>query len=223
MWYINIGDDMIEILLYISNCLIIFAFIGYFFLILFYQNKKITNSDGFNVTKDILHEYDSINIVENKSIFTIYNLKRKVIKIASKCYYGNGLSYIAIPLMEAGISANDNKHNKYLDLFRKLIGNLKCLYILSIIAIIVNSVTYNIVDARIGLFIVTIFSIISYMLINIKSNAVLWIAKNIKKIKVNDDQLIIRFLNNIVLFDKLIFLGELIMIIRFVAILLKFN
>ena len=52
------------------------------------NNKKITDNDGFNVTKDILSEYDSINIIENKSIFTVYNLKRKVIKIASKRYYG---------------------------------------------------------------------------------------------------------------------------------------
>lgn len=214
---------MVEILLYISNLFIIFGFMGYILLILLNYNKKITNNDGFNITKDILHEYDSINIIENKSLFTIYNLKRRIIKIASKCYYGNGLSQIGIPLMEAGISAIDDRHNKSLNFFRKLISNLKCLYILPIVAIIINGVTYNIGDARIGLFLVVIFSIISYMLIDIKSNAVLWIVKNIKKVKVTSNQIIIRFLNNIVLFDKLIFLGELIMIIRFIAILLQMN
>ena len=214
---------MINILMYIANGLIIISFIGYFLLILMSRNKKITDSDGFNVTKDILNEFDSINIIENKSLFTIYNIKRKVIKIASKCYYGNSVSDIGIPLMKAGISAIDNNNNKYINIFRNIISNLKYLYILPIIAIGVNSITYNIGDARIGVVLLAIFSIISYMLIDIKSNASLWIASNIRKIKNIDVSKIMRFINNIILFDKLIFWGELIMIIRFAAILINFN
>lgn len=214
---------MVNILMYIANCFIIFGFVGYFIMILVNKRKKITNSDGFNITKDILHEYDSINIVENTGIFTIYNIKRKVIKIASKCYYGNGISDVGIPLMEAGISAIDNKKNKYINIFRKIISNLKYLYILQIIAIGINSITYNIGDARIGIILLIIFSIISYMLIDIKSNASLWIASNIRKIKNIDVSKIMKFINNIILFDKLIFLGELIMIIRFAAILMNFR
>ena len=92
------------VLFYVPNCLIIVAFLVYIIQVLIGRTQKITNSDGFNVTKDMLNEYDSINIIENKSYFTIYNIKRKVIKIASKYYYGNSISSIAIPLMEAGIS-----------------------------------------------------------------------------------------------------------------------
>lgn len=213
---------MVNILMYIANCFIIFGFVGYFIMILVNKRKKITNSDGFNITKDILHEYDSINIVENTGIFTIYNIKRKVIKIATKCYYGNSISDIGVSLMEAGISAIDDNKNKYINTFRKIISNLKYLYILPIIAIGINSITYNIGDARIGIILLIIFSIISYMLIDIKSNASLWIASNIRKIKNVDSNKIMRFINNIVLFDKLIFLGELIMIIRFVYILIYF-
>ena len=214
---------MVNILMYIANCFIIFGFVGYFIMILVNRGKKVTKSDGFNITKDILHEYDSINIIENTGLFTVYNIKRKVIKIASKCYYGNSISDICIPLMEAGISAIDNNNNKYINVFRKTINNLKYLYILPIITIGINGITYNIGDARIGIVFLAIFSIISYMLIDIKSNALLWITKSIHKIKNIDSNKIMRFINNIILFDKLIFFGELIMIIRFVAILINFG
>lgn len=212
---------MIEILLYIANCFVMGGYIYYILFVLFNYNKSITNSNGFNIIKDILHEYDSINIIENKSIFTIYNIKRGVIKIASKCYYGSSVSAIGIPLMEAGISAIDDKHNKYINLFRKIISNLKYLYILPIVASIVNGLTFNIGDAKIAIVLLIVFSIISYILIDIKSNAALWIVQNIKKVKKIESKEIIRFINNIVLCDKLIFLGELMMIIRLVAILLK--
>ena len=214
---------IVQILLYIANGLIVLGFLGYIIMIFVNRKTIIDGKDGFNITKDILEEYDSINIIENKSVFTIYNIKRKVIKIASRCYYGNSVSDIAIPLMESGISGVDNKQNKYLNLFRKIISNLKYLYVLPIISIILNSITYNLGDARIGLFIVAIFSIISYMLIDIKTNAYLWLEENIKKIKnINYDK-VLNFINKIIIFDKLIFFGELIMIIRFVAILLEIN
>ena len=211
---------MIEILLYLSNSLIIFSFLAYFILFLINKRKKVTNSDGFNITKDILHDYDRINIIESTNYFTIYNIKRKVIKIASKCYYGNSVSDISIPLIESGISAVHNNKNRYINFFSKIIPNLKCLYILPIISIGINSVTYNIGDARIGIVIVGIFSIINYILIDIKNEALIWITNNIKKVKDLDKEKVINCIDNVILLDKIIFIAELIMIIRFVAILL---
>ena len=211
---------MINYLMYISNILIVLGFILYFILIIS-SNKKIIKSDGFNMTKDILNEYNSINIIENKSILTVYNIRRKVIKIASRCYYGNRISDIGIPLMEAGISIVDNKKNKFISFVSKLRPNLKFLYILPIMAVIFNSVA-SVGDAKLGLVITFIFIIISYMLINIKMEAVNLIGDKInKKINKDDSILIINFLNKVILFDKLIFIGELIMIIRFVAMLLN--
>lgn len=210
---------MLMILMYIANSLIIIAFLWYLLLILI-NNKKVTDSNGFNITKDILSEYDSINIIENKSIFTIYNLKRKVIKIASKCYYGNTLSDVAIPLMESGISASGSK---YLNYFSKVINNLKYLYVLPIIAIIINSVGYNLGDARIGIPIVTLCAFVSYALIDIKNSAYRWLEMHLhKKLKI-DKERVLKYINTIIMCDKLIFFGELIMIIRFVAIILGIN
>ena len=211
---------MLMILMYIANGLIIFAFLWYLLLVIFNSNNKFTESDGFNVTKDILSEYDSINIIENKSIFTVYNLKRKVIKIASKRYYGNSLSDIAIPLMEAGVSANNSK---YLDMLSKILSNLKKLYILPIIIIIVNSVTYSLGDARIAIPLVAICALASYIIIDIKNCAYIWLDKHINnKLKINKEKTL-KFINKIIMIDKLIFFGELLMIIRFVAIILEIN
>ena len=205
--------------MYSSNLLIVLGFLGYF-IIIFINNKYSNKIDGFNATKDILNEYNQINIIENKSIFTIYNLKRKVIKISSKCYYGNSVSSVSIPLIEAGISASNNK---YLNIFSKIINNLKYLYILPIIAILINSITFNIGDARIGLFLLTFFSIITYMLVDIKDFSYIWLCNNIKKIKNIDKDKVLNFISKIVLFDKLIFFGELIMIARFILILFQIN
>ena len=211
---------MINYLIYISNGLIIIGFFLYLLLILC-SNKRITNSDGFNVTKDILNEYNSINIIENKSIITVYNIRRKVIKIASKCYYGNKVSDIGVPLMEAGISIVDDKKNNFISFVSKLRPNLKFLYILPIIAVIFNSVA-SIGDAKLGLVITCIFTIISYMLINVKMEAVNLICDKLNKvIDKNDSIFVIKFLNRIMLCAKLIFIGDLVMVIRFVAMLLR--
>lgn len=210
---------MLMILMYIANILIILAFLWYLLLV-FTNNSKFTESDGFNVTKDILSEYDSINIIENKSIFTVYNLKRKVIKIASKRYYGNTLSDISLPLLEAGISATNNK---YLGILSKILSNLKKLYVLPIIMVIVGSGTYNLGDARIAMPLVIICALASYIMIDIKNEAYLWLDKHInKKLKI-DKVSVLKYINKIIMIDKLIFFGELIMIIRFVAIILGIN
>ena len=216
---------MINFLLYLSSGMILVSFIGYFIMI-FLGNKRVTDSDGFNITKDILSEYDTINIIESKSYFTIYNIQRKIIKLSTNCYYGNNISSISLSLIEAGISMVDNNKNKYISLFKSIISNLKILYIFPLISILINYSTYSISDAKVSLIFVILFSIINYILIDIKSYAHLWINNNIKK--VNDIGLeninkILNFINRLMLIDKVIFSGQLIMIFRFILILLNFN
>ena len=116
---------MIEILKYISSGLIIISFICYLLNILINKSKKISDDDGFNITKDIIQEYDMINIIENTGIISYYNLRRGVIKLSSKSYYGSDLSHICIGLMEAGVSVIDKKGNKFINIFKKIVSNLK--------------------------------------------------------------------------------------------------
>ena len=215
---------MVEILLYISSGLIIFGYIIYLFLILIGRNKIVSDSDGFDVTKDIISEYDSINIIENNGYFTVYNIKRKVIKLATKCYYGKDISSVSLSLIEAGISVVDNKKNKYIEFFRIIFNNLKLLYIFPVLALFINNSSFNVSDAKISVFILVIFAFISYVLIDIKSDGIYWVSNNLKKIKnvnkVNRDK-IISFMNRLMLFDKFIYLGELVMVIRLVLIMLE--
>lgn len=216
---------MINILLYLSTGLILVGFIGYILLIML-GDKKVADSDGFNITKDIISKYNTINIIESKNYFTMYNIKRKVIKLSSKCYYGNDISSISVALIEAGISVIDSDKNKYIDLFRNIFSNLKILYIFPIIAIFINHATYNISDAKVSMLFIIIFSVITYMFIDIKNQAYSWINDNIEKIKeINKDNRIkiFNFISKLIFVDKIIFFGELVMIIRMVAILLEIN
>lgn len=211
-----------EYLLYVSNGLIILSFALYILLILLNSKKKFIN-DGFSITKDILDEFDAINIIENTGMFTVYNIQRKVIKIASRRYYGKSISDASIPLIEAGISVVDNKRNKFINFFRKIIPNLKLLYIFPFIAIGINSITYGTSDAKIGILVLALCVFISYVMIDIKSAAKYWLNKNVSKISYVDKNginSINNFIDRVILFDKLIFIGELLMIIRFVYIIL---
>lgn len=217
---------MIEILKYISSGLIIISLICYLLNILINKSKKISDDDGFNIAKDIIQEYDMINIIENTGIISYYNLRRGVIKLSSKSYYGSDLSHISIGLMEAGVSVIDKKGNKFINIFKNIVSNLKILYIFPIITVIVNFITYTKGDAKIGLILVIISTLVIYMINSILINANDWVCNNIKKVKSVDNDgkdKIISYLNNIVNLNKIIFLGELISIITMVAIFIDFK
>ena len=135
-----------------SSGLIILGYVVYLLLILIGRGKIVSDSDGFDVTKDIISEYNSINIIENSGYFTIYNIKRRVIKLASKCYYGKDLSSISLSLNEAGVSVIDNKKNKYIDILRLVFNNIKLLYVFPLVALVINNSSFNVSDAKISIF-----------------------------------------------------------------------
>lgn len=226
MLYLEWVMNMINILLYISTGMIVCAYIGYILMIMIGRNKIVSKSDGFDVTKDIISQYNSINVIESSGYFTIYNIKRKVIKLATKCYYGKDVSSISLSLMEAGISVVDKNKNRYINIFRNIIPNLKWVYILPIISVFINNSSFNISDAKVSVVIIAIFTFIIYTFIDIKGNACYWVSNNIKRIKdigKDSSEKIISFMNKLILIDKFIFFGELIMIIRFVLIMLEIN
>ena len=214
---------MLHIIKYISSGLIIISFISYFILIIINKKNSISKSSGFDVSKDIISEYNSINIIESKGYFSIYNIKRGVIKLSSKCYYGKDISSITLSLIEAGISILDDRKNKYINFFGKIVQNLKILYILPLFALILNCIFYTVTDAWIGIVLLSIFCFIVFILIDIKTNIYNWLCDDLVKIKdisKNNQLKILDFVNIIIWLDKLIFVGETIMIIRFIMILL---
>lgn len=215
---------MIEMLLYVSMGFVIFGFLLYFILILVGRTKIVSKCDGFDVTKDIISEYNMINVIESKSYFTIYNIKRKVIKLSSNCYYGKDLSSISLSLMEAGVSIVDNKKNKYIDFIRILFSNLKMLYVFSIVSLFISNSSFNVNDAKVSMFFLLVFAFISYVLLDIRGEASYFVSENLSKIKdISKDNRdnIISFMNKLLFCDKVIYFGELIMIIRLVLIMFE--
>ena len=216
---------MSEIFLYVSTGLILFAYVLYFLIILYGNTKKINGVSGFDVVKDIISEYNSINVIESKNYFSIYNMKRRVIKLSTSSYYGDNLSSISLSLIEAGISVVDKNKNKYIEILKKIFSNLKILYIFPIIAVLISNSSFNFNDAKIGVVVVFLFVFLAYIVLEIKFQCIEWISNNLMKItSINKDNCvkIIKFINNLLFFDKLIYFGELIIIVRFVLLMFGF-
>ena len=213
---------MNDILLYTSIGLVFGGYILYFLMIFIGRMKNIGECNGFDVTKDIISEYDSINVIENRGYFTIYNIKRRVIKIATNSYYGKDLSSLSISLMEAGLSVVDNNKNKYINLIRVIFSNLKILYIFPLIGLFINNSSFNVSDAKIGVIFMLIFVFISYILLDVKGCACEFVSKNIVKIrdisKVNREK-VVNFMDKLLLCDKIIYFGELLMVVRMVLLM----
>ena len=113
-----------------------------------------------------------------------------------------------------------------INIVRIVFSNLKWVYIFPIIAIFINCSTYNISDAKVSMVFILLFMFISYILIDIKTMAYTWISdnlKNIKSINKENREKIIDFVDSVIFFDKFIFFGYLIMMIRFVVILLEIH
>lgn len=217
---------MVNILMYISCGLIILSIIIYLILILVYRSTIVSKSNGFDVCKDIISEYNSINIIESKGYISFYNIKRKIIKLDSKTYYGKDLSSITLALLEAGMSILDDNKEKSIGLFGRIVSNLKMLYLLPMLSLVFNSMFYSVADSKIGIVLLIVFCFVMFVIIDIKTKIYNWLCDDLKKIKdINKDNRlkIMNFINMIISLDKLILVGETIMIIRFVMIILGFN
>lgn len=196
----------------------------YYVLIVLGNRNKISEESSFNIIKDLIHNYNSINVILNEGIFTIYNIKRRVIKLSNKCYYGNSLSDVGISLMEAGISVIDNNKDREINFFRGFFFNLKWLYVIPLVVIFIISQINTTEDGVILGFLIFISIYFMYMFINIKNRAYNWIVMNIDRIKqINkkDQMKVINFINKMMLCDKFIFWGELVGFLKVVMILLN--
>ena len=151
-------------------------------------------------------------------------MARKVIKLNNKTYYGNDLSNISLGLMEAGLSVIDNNKNKFMYYIKYLFNNLVLLYILPVLAIVISLLTYNYIDVNINIIIMVLLLIIMYMLIDVRTMSFMWIKDNIKRVKTLSRKNIIDindYINRLLISDKLIFIGELGLLLRFFAILIS--
>ena len=122
--------------------MILCSFVLYLVLI-FWGKKEISKVPGLDITSEMLNDFSGINILLSKGKFTYYDIKRKVIKLNSNCYYGKNLDDISISFIEAGVWGNHKRGNKIIEFFSKFIPTLKILYILPIIAVLMNFMSFN--------------------------------------------------------------------------------
>ena len=114
--------------------------------------------------------------------------------------------------------------NKYIDFFRKIFDNLKILYIFSILAIFINHASFNVSDAKTSLIFMIVFTFISYVLLEIKGNGCYYVQECLDKnkdISGENCQKISKFMNSLLLTDKLIYLGEILMIMRMTLLMFE--
>lgn len=208
---------MNTVLLYVSSFIILLGFILYLVLI-FINKKEISKVPGLDIITEILNDFSGINVLLSKSKFSYYDIKRKVVKLNSNSYYGNNLDDISIGLIEAGILVNHKRGNKIIEFFSKFIPTLKLLYILPIIAILINFLTYNSFDAFVSLIFLLAFAVVAYILIDIKT----WVLNFYSK-KSSLNKKIVEFIKYVLYLDWIILIGELVMIFRFIFILLNIN
>lgn len=208
---------MDNLFLYISSFITLSGFILYFVLILL-SKKEISKVSGLDVICEMLNDFTGINVLLNKGKFTYYDIKRKVVKLNSNCYYGKNLDSIAVGLIETGMLINDKRGNKIIDICRNVLPTLKILYVLPIIAIIINHMTYNVADSVLSLFVLLVFAVVCYIMIDFKT----WLLNYyLKKSFINRE--IINFIRYVLYCDWLFLIGEVMMIFRFIFILFNIS
>ena len=192
-------------------------------LYLLSNSKKISNSNGFDTTKDMISEYDKINIIEGYKNISLYNIRRKVIKLSTRDYYGCDVRAISFSMIEAGISIQDNDKNKFINISSKIIPTLKLFELIGIIILIINEVSSTVSDSKIGIAMMILILILEYFYIDILTGSYNFCfdrINRIKGIKNEDKNRIIKFINNKILVNRIQFISGIIIIIRFVAIIL---
>lgn len=195
--------------------LIVLVGISYLILLINFiknKNNKMDSYNGFDCAKEITFSYDEINIVSCNGVFSLYDVKRNVIRLNSKNYDGNSFIDISVGSMLAGISLvnSDNKN-------RFIFKRVRVISFLSLIIMILSFLVSSIGDARIMMVIslISLFYLyIKYQMINeavslIESNLNIDVYSKIKSI-------IMGYVN----FYKISFISILVIIVRLVVIML---
>ena len=192
---------------------IVLVFLGYLkILIMYLTNKgKKTDTTASEVSLKILDDETSINLIESKeSIFSKYNIKRKMVKLSSNTYDSSDEFSKSISTLLSGYAISNNK---YLNIISKIFKELKFFSYSPILAIIISILTTNITDAKIGIILLILIAIYQYTLYTINTEAM-------DKIKLKDKKRN-KILNNLANMNILFFVVTLIQIIRLVVIILK--
>lgn len=182
----------------------------YIVIIYFINKRKEDSMTSSELVLKLLDNDASINLIESKeSMFSKYNIKRKMVKLSESCYDSKNYFNLAIASLLSGYSLLNNNLLNYLGYVFK---ELKFISFSSIIGCAVSLFASNVGDSRIGIVILIIIAVYQYIINMLNTFAV-------AKVKVNDN--ISRVLNKFVFVSKLAFIITLIEIIRLVVIILE--
>lgn len=174
-------------------------------------NRKENNITASELSLKILDNEYIINLIKSKeSIFSKYNIKRKMVKLSSNTYDSNSTFSLAVASI---LSAYSITNNKSLELIGKIFKEIKFISFSPIIAIIASSLSKNIGDAKLCMIILIAIAIYQYILNNINNEV-------IEKVK-SKNQNINKILKLFASTTTLSFIITLTQIIRLIIIILE--
>lgn len=199
-----------KIIIIITALIIIYSYIRLAIMYLSFKKKELPTS-AYERVIALTKENNGIHLVETKSTFNSYNIRRKVIKLNSSTYNSKGLFPNLIATIFSSYSLIDNN---FLNILSKFNLSLRYLTIIPLLAIIVSSIVTTPADAKIALIILIIFLIYLYYLYDLNYQA-------ISNLKEKPEELI-NDLNNYIMCSKLFFFAILLETLAISLILLGF-
>ena len=207
-----------NLLFVLGGILLFVAYVRIFICYLINRKEFVDDVNGFDVTKEILSNYDEINIVESKEVFlSQYKLKRGVIRLNSNNYEGNNIFCFSIVSQLAGYSLGSMEKDYYFGYFKKIFPTIDWLNKSGIVATLICGFTNTIGDAKIGLFLLILVLIYQYFILQMNTVSIDKVEdylnkSNMKKVRKCLD--VFHFLH------KVSFIGTLIYILREIVLIL---
>ena len=199
-----------NILLILIIILIVFGY-SYIFILYISNKDKSIKTTSYEISLELLNDDTSIRLVEKKSsYFSTYSIRRNMIKLSSKTYYGEDVFSCFVGSF---LSGYEIVNNKYISILGKIFKNLRIISFAPIILLIINILTTNQTDAKIAIIITLLIGIYQYILYDIH--------KEILDVTSTIDKKIRLVFNKMLTIDKMFFITSLIAILRFVIIILN--
>lgn len=182
------------------------------------SKRKIDNCVGFDVSKEVTSNYDTINIISSSNIIVSeYDVRRNIIRLNAKNYDGDTYNDILISALLAGYSVV-NGMNSSLFKFSFIFKKIRCISLGPLLMIFMSYFVRSIGDAKVGMVLFLVFLVYQYMRYLIIISAADIIKNNLSEEIYSKIEL---SLEKNIIFNKVFFIASLVMILRMVVIILE--
>lgn len=199
-----------NVLLGIGLVLVVFLY-GSLFVCYVVNRKSDEKDTGSSLVLKFLGD-GNINLIECKEYaFSKYNVKRKMVKLASNTYNGNGYFYLAVGSLLAGYSLINNK---FLNFIGNIFKEVRVISFSPVLVMVFSCISRNVGDCRLCLVLLGVIAVYQYMLNNINVLAV-------NEIDCSDNR-VNKILKLFVEGSKLAFVITLLQMLRLIVIILGY-